>query len=141
MANQTSSTQVRFDPTILTSQDHKVTMEKVNDYLLKDDEFNSEDWFGYITEGVLLTSISAFGFIGNILSIWILLRSSLRGNFSYQLTSLAGKLHKFVCASLHSFSLDESIFKLLNIQVLYRLLDVNNELNEPISVSQIAMIY
>jgi len=49
-----------------------------------------EDWFGYITEGVLLTSISACGFVGNLLSVIVLLRSSLKGNFSYQLTSLAG---------------------------------------------------
>ncbi len=50
-----------------------------------------DDWFGYITEGVLLTSISACGFIGNLLSVIVLLRSSLKGNFSYQLTSLAGE--------------------------------------------------
>lgn len=50
-----------------------------------------EDWFGYITEGLMLVSISACGFIGNTMSIWVLLRSSLRGNFSYQLTSLAGQ--------------------------------------------------
>jgi len=55
-----------------------------------DDEMTEEDWFGYITEGLMLTSISTCGFIGNILSVWVLLRSSLRGNFSYQLTSLAG---------------------------------------------------
>ncbi len=54
------------------------------------DTMTDEDWFGYITEGLMLTSISTFGFIGNVLSIWVLLRSSLRGNFSYQLTSLAG---------------------------------------------------
>ena len=40
----------------------------------------------------MLTSISGCGFIGNIMSVWVLLRSSLRGNFSNQLTSLAGKL-------------------------------------------------
>ena len=85
MENQTSSNQVGFDPTTLTSKDYKGNVSS-----LIDDEFYSEDWFGYITEGVMLTSISAFGFIGNILSIWVLLRSSLRGNFSYQLTSLAG---------------------------------------------------
>jgi hypothetical protein len=54
------------------------------------DTMTEEDWFGYITEGLMLTSISTCGFIGNTMSIWVLLRSSLRGNFSYQLTSLAG---------------------------------------------------
>ena len=46
--------------------------------------------FGFVTEGVLLTTVSALGFVGNLLSVWILLKSSLRGNFSKQLTSLAG---------------------------------------------------
>lgn len=55
-----------------------------------ENEMIEEDWFGYITEGLMLTSISTCGFIGNVLSVWVLLRSSLRGNFSYQLTSLAG---------------------------------------------------
>jgi len=47
--------------------------------------------FCLFTEGVLLISISACGFIGNSLSVIVLLRSSLKGNFSYQLTSLAGE--------------------------------------------------
>ena len=55
-----------------------------------DDGMTDEDWFGFITEGIMLTSISICGFIGNILSVWVLLRTTLKGNFSYQLTSLAG---------------------------------------------------
>lgn len=51
---------------------------------------SDNDMFGFVTEGVLLTTVSALGFVGNLLSVWILLKSSLRGNFSKQLTSLAG---------------------------------------------------
>ena len=58
---------------------------------MSNDTMTEEDWFGYITEGLMLVSISTCGFIGNSMSIWVLLRSSLRGNFSYQLTSLAGQ--------------------------------------------------
>ena len=91
MDNQTLSSRVGFETTTLISQDFNMTTEPVNDSSpINENELNIEDWFGYITEGVMLTSISACGFIGNILSVWVLLRSSLRGNFSYQLTSLAG---------------------------------------------------
>ena len=53
---------------------------------------DDNNMFGFVTEGVLLTTVSAFGFVGNLLSVWILLKSSLKGNFSKQLTSLAGSL-------------------------------------------------
>ena len=86
LANKTTSNQLAFNH---------------NGSDTSDDGITEEDWFGFITEGIMLTSISTFGFIGNVLSVWILLRKTLRGNFSNQLTSLAGRfnlnitLHKF----------------------------------------------
>jgi hypothetical protein len=68
-----------------------------------DDGMTDEDWFGFITEGIMLTSISICGFIGNILSVWVLLRTTLKGNFSYQLTSLAGK-NKYLLSNLEYLS-------------------------------------
>ena len=48
-----------------------------------------DEMFEYVTEGVLLTSISVLGLIGNILAMYVLLRPSLRGTFSNILTGLA----------------------------------------------------
>ena len=48
-----------------------------------------DEMFEYVTEGVLLTSISVLGLIGNILAMYVLLRPSLRGIFSNILTGLA----------------------------------------------------
>ena len=42
--------------------------------------------FEWITEGVMLTTISGFGLFGNALSIYVLLRPSVRGTFSNILT-------------------------------------------------------
>ena len=52
-------------------------------------EEGGNEMFEYVTEGVLLTSISVLGFIGNILAIYVLLRPSFRGIFSNILTGLA----------------------------------------------------
>ena len=54
-----------------------------NSYEVRDETFE------YVTEGVLLTSISVLGLIGNILAMYVLLRPSLRGTFSNILTGLA----------------------------------------------------
>jgi hypothetical protein len=48
-----------------------------------------DEMFEYVTEGVLLTSISVLGLIGNMLAMYVLLRPSLRGTFSNILTGLA----------------------------------------------------
>ena len=48
-----------------------------------------DEMFEYVTEGVLLTSISVLGLIGNILAMYVLLRPTLRGTFSNILTGLA----------------------------------------------------
>ena len=48
-----------------------------------------DEIFEYITEGVLLTSVSVLGLIGNILAMYVLLRPTLRGTFSNILTGLA----------------------------------------------------
>ena len=48
-----------------------------------------DEMFEYVTEGILLTSISILGLIGNIMAMYVLLRPSLRGIFSNILTGLA----------------------------------------------------
>ena len=51
--------------------------------------YDRDEVFEYVTEGVLLTSISILGFVGNNLAIFVLLRPPFRGIFSHILTSLA----------------------------------------------------
>ena len=48
-----------------------------------------DEMFEYVTEGILLTSISILGLIGNIMAMYVLLRPSLKGIFSNILTGLA----------------------------------------------------
>ena len=38
--------------------------------------------FEYLTEGVILTIVSCVGLIGNVMSIFVLMRVSVRGSFS-----------------------------------------------------------
>ncbi len=58
-------------------------------------DVNAEDMaankhmFEFITEGVLLIVISILGFIGNSMSIYVLLRPTVRGSFSNILMGLA----------------------------------------------------
>ena len=52
-------------------------------------DYDGDEMFEYVTEGLLLTSISILGFIGNTLAIYVLLRPPFRGIFSHILTSLA----------------------------------------------------
>ena len=48
-----------------------------------------DEMFEYVTEGILLTSISILGLIGNIMAMYVLLRPSISGIFSNILTGLA----------------------------------------------------
>ena len=52
-------------------------------------DYDGDEMFEYVTEGLLLTSISILGFVGNTLAIYVLLRPPFRGIFSHILTSLA----------------------------------------------------
>ena len=61
--------------------------------------------FEWVTEGVLLTTISAFGFFGNGLSIYVLLRPSVRGTFSNILTGLATFDALFLLLAILTFGL------------------------------------
>ena len=63
------------------------------------------DVFEFVTEGVLLTTISAFGFIGNSLSIYVLLRPTVRGTFSNILTGLATFDALFLVLAILTFGL------------------------------------
>ena len=53
------------------------------------DNYVFVNMFEYITEGVLLTSISVLGVLGNILAMYVLHQPSLKGTFSNALTGLA----------------------------------------------------
>ena len=59
----------------------------------------------WITEGILLTTISGFGFFGNALSIYVLLRPSVRGTFSNILTGLATFDAAFLVLAILTFGL------------------------------------
>ena len=66
----------------------------VIDYDTGGSEMDSEEaasnlMFEFITEGVLLIVISILGFIGNSMSVYVLLRPSVRGIFSNILMGLA----------------------------------------------------
>ena len=45
--------------------------------------------FTYITEGVILTLVSCFGLVGNVMSIFVLMRVAVQGSFSNLLCGLA----------------------------------------------------
>ena len=74
-------------------EESNYTLYDENDtYYNYSDEYGDsvrDEMFEYVTEGVLLTSISVLGLIGNILAMYVLLRPSLRGIFSNILTGLA----------------------------------------------------
>lgn len=58
-----------------------------NDLFFRVSQDNS-NMFEFITEGVLLTAVSIFGLVGNIIAIVVLSRPSMKGSFS---TLLIGK--------------------------------------------------
>ena len=59
----------------------------------------------FITEGVLLIIISILGFVGNALSIYVLLRPTLRGIFSNILMGLASFDALFLVCAITTFGL------------------------------------
>ena len=70
-----------------------------------EDSSEHDEMFEYVTEGVLLTSISVLGFIGNILAIYVLLRPSFRGIFSNILVGLASFDALFLATMPFTFGL------------------------------------
>ena len=64
-----------------------------------------DEMFEYVTEGILLTSISILGLIGNIMAMYVLLRPSLRGIFSNILTGLASFDALFLATMPFTFGL------------------------------------
>lgn len=68
-------------------------------------EEGPDDMFEFITEGVLLTTISVLGFVGNGLSIYVLLKPSVRGVFSNILTALASFDALFLLLATVTFGL------------------------------------
>ena len=71
-----------------------------------EDPLAAEDNFvEFITEGVLLIIISILGFVGNALSIYVLLRPTLRGIFSNILMGLASFDALFLVCAIATFGL------------------------------------
>ena len=70
-----------------------------------DSSYVRDETFEYVTEGVLLTSISVLGLIGNVLAIYVLLRPSVRGVFSNILTGLASFDALFLATAPFTFGL------------------------------------
>ncbi|CAM6054402.1 unnamed protein product [Sphagnum tenellum] len=64
-----------------------------------------DNLFSFVTEGVLLTSISILGLVGNAMSVFVLLKTSMRGNFSKLLTSLASFDGLFLLSAIFTFGL------------------------------------
>ena len=46
------------------------------------EDLEAEDNFTYVTEGVILTIVSSFGLVGNVMSIFVLMRVAVQGSFS-----------------------------------------------------------
>ena len=61
------------------------------------------EFIEFITEGVLLIAISIFGFIGNSMSIYVLLRPTVRGSFSKILMGLASFDALFLLCAIATF--------------------------------------
>merc|ERR1711899_563551 len=71
-------------------------------------ENNEESWgddVEFITEGVLLITISILGFLGNSMSIYVLLRPTVRGSFSKILMGLASFDALFLLCAIATFGL------------------------------------
>ena len=73
--------------------------------ILEESYDGQDEMFEYITEGVLLTIVSILGLIGNILSIYVLLRPSDREAFSNILASLASFDALFLASAPFTFGL------------------------------------
>lgn len=61
--------------------------------------------FKYITEGVILTIVSSLGLIGNVMSIFVLMRASIQGSFSKLLRGLACFDALFLLTAILAFGL------------------------------------
>ena len=85
----------------------------------EDSNYERDAMFEYVTEGVLLTSISVLGLVGNILTIYVLLRPSVRGVFSNILTGLASFDALFLAIAPVTFGLPvlSEDFKVNNIKI------------------------
>ena len=81
-----------------------LSLENINKTLQNERDRDSWD-LEYITEGILLTTISIFGFIGNIMSVYVLLRPSVREIFSNILTGLATFDALFLLCAIATFGL------------------------------------
>lgn len=68
-------------------------------------EQDRKDFLEFILSGVLLIIISIFGFVGNALSIYVLLRPSVRGIFSNILMGLASFDAMFLICAIVTFGL------------------------------------
>ena len=79
--------------------------------------YDRDEIFEYVTEGVLLTSISILGFVGNNLAIFVLLRPPFRGIFSHILTSLAtfDALFLITLPFTFGFPILSSYYKVINL--------------------------
>ena len=83
--------------------------------------YDRDDVFEYVTEGVLLTSISILGFVGNNLAIFVLLRPPFRGIFSHILTSLAtfDALFLITLPFTFGFPILSSYYKVINLALKF----------------------
>lgn len=68
-------------------------------------EKDQSQFIEFITEGVLLIIISIFGFVGNALSIYVLLRPTVKGIFSNILMGLASFDALFLLCAIVTFGL------------------------------------
>ena len=68
---------------------------------------SKDSLFEFVTEGVLLTVISTLGLLGNALSIYVLLKPSLRGIFSNVLTGLATFDALFLLVAIVTFGMPQ----------------------------------
>ena len=83
--------------------------------------YDRDEVFEYVTEGVLLTSISILGFVGNNLAIFVLLRPPFRGIFSHILTSLAtfDALFLITLPFTFGFPILSSYYKVINLALKF----------------------
>ena len=95
----------------LNEDDYLIYDDGVKEHMLKNGSENglgdphNADFVEFITEGVLLLSISILGFVGNALSIYVLLRPTLRGIFSNILMGLASFDALFLVCAIMTFGL------------------------------------
>lgn len=83
-------------------------IDEIRAVIHSDPEFNprrGHNMFGFITEGVLLTTIATLGFLGNTLSVYVLIKPSVPGIFSNLLTALATFDALFLVSAILTFGL------------------------------------